>query len=111
MDRRDDTYSPATGAHTTSLLPLGFLQEAKETGSHYQPLLAALDIKDAFLQVPQDNPIEVELQGQKYIIFRNLPGQRQGSRSWYWHFRDFLCDKLHFEFCAEQPCVAASKGS
>ena len=109
VDRRDDTYSPATGAHTTSLLPLRFLQlqqEAKEGGNQYQPLLAALDIKDAFLQVPQDNPIEVELQGQKYVICRNLPGQRQGSRSWYWHFRDFLCDKLQFEFCIEQPCVA-----
>jgi hypothetical protein len=109
VDRRDDTYSPATGPHTTSLLPLRFLQlqqEAKETGSQYQPLLAALDIKVAFLQVPQDNPIEVELQGQKYIICRNLPGQRQGSRSWYWHFRNFLCDKLHFKFCIEQPCVA-----
>jgi len=59
----DDTYSPATGAHTTSLLPLRFLhlqQEAKETGSHYQPF-GSLDIKDAFLQVPTGIMVVQEL--------------------------------------------------
>ena len=62
--RRDDTFSPATGAHTSNLLPLLHLQrqaEGQGSSDHYKPLLAALYIKDAFLQVPQTDPIQVYL--------------------------------------------------
>ena len=54
--KRDDTFSPATGAHTSNLLPVFFLdlhKQAEDCNEQYKALLASLDIKDAFLQVPQ----------------------------------------------------------
>ena len=85
------------------------LQECSKAGvtdSSYDVLLASLDIKDAFLQVPQSDVIEVWLYDQRYLIKRNLPGQRLGAKAWYWHFRNFVSDALGFTWCAEQPCLA-----
>ena len=107
IEKRDDCYSPATGAHTANLLPVLYLMqqsEAEGMSSDYEPTLCSLDIKDAFLQVPQREPIRVYLNNVPYIILRNLPGQRQGSKEWYWHFRQFLTDELGFQWCDIQPC-------
>ena len=112
--KRDDTFSPATGAHTANLFPLLHLQrqvEAQGSSKHYQPLLAALDIKDAFLQVPQSNPIQAFLNNNPFIILKNLPGPREGSKAWYWYFRTFLEETFGFVFCAEQPCLAKCEGA
>jgi hypothetical protein len=65
-----------------------------------------LDIKDAFLQVPQEKLVEVSLYNQKYIIKRNLPGQRLGAKAWYWFFREYVTEALQFEWSVEQPCLA-----
>eukprot|EP00435_Cladocopium_sp_Y103_P028418 s2167_g7.t1 len=70
--KRDDTFSPATGAHTSNLLPVYFLDlqvQCKELDESYQPVLASLDIKDAFLQVEQEQPIEATLWGSSSICF------------------------------------------
>ena len=95
----DDTFSPATGARTSNLLPLLYLERKMESDWHegqYRPLLASLDIKDAFLQVPQADPTQVDLRGSQFAVLRNLPGQRQGSRAWYWCVRNFLSELLGF---------------
>ena len=84
VDRRDDTFSPATGCHTINVLPVVYLKQmsdAEDQPMAYQPLLAALDIGDAFLQVPQDKPLKVVLHGQAYAVLRNLPGQRLGAKA------------------------------
>lgn len=86
VTKRDDTFSPATGAHTSNLLPLLYAGRKAEAHGHengYKQVLASLDIKDAFLQVPQAEPTVVALQGQPFIILKNLPGQRQGSSALY----------------------------
>ena len=47
--KRDDTFSPATGPRSSNLLPLLHLQrqtEGQGSSDHYEPLLAALDIKE-----------------------------------------------------------------
>ena len=49
----------------------------------YGITLAALDIKDAFLQAPQEKLVGVSLYNQQYIIKGNLPGQRLGAKSRY----------------------------
>ena len=59
--KRLDTFSPATGAHTSNLLPIKYLwmkQQAGqvETKGDYDVLMGCLDMKDAFLQVDQQNP-------------------------------------------------------
>ena len=65
-------------------------------------------MKDAFLQVCQEDPILVTLQGEQFVINRNLPGQRFGAKQWFL-FLDFLQSSMGFEFCAEQPCLARTE--
>ena len=53
-EKRDDVFAPTTGAHSNNLLLASFLQlvdPAKDEGVSYKPLLASMDIGDAFLQV------------------------------------------------------------
>ena len=93
--KRDDTYSPATGPHSANLVPLMYLRMLVESmdvldDGNCGIALAALDIKDEFLQVPQEKLVGVSLYDQQYIIKRNLPGQRLGAKSWYWFFQE-LC--------------------
>eukprot|EP00435_Cladocopium_sp_Y103_P057750 s2135_g20.t1 len=79
---------------------------AGENDGSYKVVLAALDIKDACLQVPQDKVVMVSLYDQQYIIRRNLPGQRLGAKAWYWHFREYVSKVLNCSWCLEQPCLA-----
>ena len=80
-----DTFNPATGAHTANLLPIQYLWQKQhavemENKGGYEVVMGCLDVKDAFLQVVQPNPIVVSLQNQPFVILRNLPGQRMGAR-------------------------------
>jgi len=56
VTKRDDVYSPATGCHTSNLIPVIVLQMLKQlkmsglNDEQYGVILAALDIKDAFLK-------------------------------------------------------------
>ena len=92
-DKRLDTFSPATGAHTANLLPIQYLWQKQqamemENKGDYEVVMGCLDVKDAFLQVQQPNPILVSLQNQPFVILRNLPGQRMGARQWFQHLRE-----------------------
>ena len=110
--KRHDTYSPASGSHTANLVPLFFLKmmsESLESGSNnsdYDVTLASLDIKDAFLQVPQEEIVGGSLYGKELVIRRNLPGQRLGAKAWYWYFRNYVAKCFECEWCSEQPCLA-----
>jgi len=75
-------------------------------GEQYDVILAALDIKDAFLQAPQEHVVAVVLDGVEYVVLKNLPAQRLGAKAWYWHFRQFATSVLDFEWSAVQPCLA-----
>ena len=74
-------------------------------------VLSTLDVKDAFLEVPQPTPLKVKLNNQWFVVLRNLPGQRQGARAWYWFIRQYLTEHMDFEWCTIHPCLARSKGS
>lgn len=108
-EKRLDTFSPATGAHVANLLQLAYLHASscalESQGADYKVALGTMDVKDAFLMVKQESPIQVKLQGQHYIIERNLPGQRLGAKAWYLHLRKFLSDSMQFTWCVEQPCL------
>ena len=107
-DKRDDVYSPATECHTSNLVPIVFLQMLKHLESselekeNYDVVLAALDIKDAFLQVPQQHVVSVNLHGTEYVVLHNLPGQRLGAKAWYWYFREYVTSSMNFEWCSVQ---------
>ena len=72
----------------------------------YDVFMGSLDVRDAFLQVEQDDPVLVYLQGEPFVIKRNLPGQRLGAKQWFLCLKTFLMEELGFTFCAEQPCLA-----
>ena len=109
-DKPSDTYSPVSGCHSVNLIPICYLKMLAESldsaerfdedsSSPYRVVLAALDIKDAFLQVPQEKLVMVSLYNQQYVIRRNLPGQRLGAKAWYWHFRRYISDALNCCWC------------
>ena len=102
-EKRLDTFSPATGAHTSNLIPLKYLwmkEMAKglPDTAEYETVLGCLDVKDAFLQVEQEEPILVHIQNQPYVIQKNLPGQRMGAKQWFQHLHKYLSTKLNYSF-------------
>ena len=114
IDKRSDTYSPATSTHVLNVLPVVYLQQCadqqsvRELNVHSddEPLMASLEVKDAFLCAPQEQPLRVQLGSLSYLVHRNLPGQRMAARLWYEHLRKFMEKEMAFEFCPEQPCLA-----
>lgn len=101
--KRDDVHSPTSSAHSLRLLPLLFLSERGREFSPRQVTLGALDVKDAFLQVPQEN-LQIVAGGKRYRVLKNLPGQRLGAKAWYTYFTNFLVEK-GFTFHADNPCL------
>eukprot|EP00435_Cladocopium_sp_Y103_P038874 s175_g10.t1 len=112
--KRLDTFSPATGAHVSNILPFKYLLMKNELAdmkckAGYNVVLSSLDVSDAFLQVDQDNPVLVKLQGADWVICKNLPGQRLGAKQWFQYLRAHLESTMGFEFSVEQPCMARTK--
>ena len=73
-DRCDEVYSPASGQHSLRLLPALFLNNIVASqgiyGEQGAPVLGALDIKDAFLQVPQERPLQITTNTGYYKVVR-----------------------------------------
>ncbi|CAE7648710.1 GIP [Symbiodinium sp. CCMP2592] len=67
--------------------------------------LLSLDVSDAFLQCKQQHDTLTKVDGKWYKLFRMLPGQRDGSATW---FQDFMCEiraAVAAEPLAEQPVL------
>ena len=108
QEHRTDTFSPATSASLVRLIPILGLQQEHS--------LYSIDVKDAFLQVPQRNrtacefPKEyVELVGEDdpqcrndgFLLLRVLPGQRDAALLWSDHFASTLQEQ---EFSRSVAC-------
>jgi hypothetical protein len=112
LEKRSDTYAPATSTHILNLLPVLYLQKLSDLSAledntqKSKVILGTIDVKDALLMVEQPSPMVVTLLGKKYWVRKNLPGQRLGAKNWYWHLRHFLSQSMDFRFCIEQPCIA-----
>ena len=86
LDKRDDVYSPASRQHALRLLPVLFLSaasmEMELEHNKGKPVIGALDVKDAFLQVPQENLCGLlqPLENTKFcaIYQANASGQKPG---------------------------------
>ena len=109
IEKRDDVYSPASGQHALRLLPVLFLTAASAEMDYEQnkgrPVIGALDVKDAFLQVPQERPLRIVTAMGEYKLLRNLPGQRIGAKAWYEHLRSYLIEEQGFSFDIINPCL------
>ena len=108
-DRCDEVYSPASGQHSLRLLPALFLNNIVVSqgidGEQGPPVLGALDIKDAFLQVPQERPLQITTNTGYYKVLKNIPGQRIGAKAWYEFLRTYLEEELNFAFDVVNPCL------
>ena len=111
QEHRTDTFSPATSASLVRLIPILGLQQEHS--------LYSIDVKDAFLQVPQRNrtacefPKEyVELFGDEdpqcrndgFLLLRVLPGQRDAALLWSDHFASTLQEQ-QFSRCVACPTL------
>ena len=111
QEHRTDTFSPATSASLVRLIPILGLQQEHS--------LYSIDVKDAFLQVPQRNrtacefPKEyVELFGDDdpqcrndgFLLLRVLPGQRDAALLWSDHFASTLQEQ-QFSRCVACPTL------
>ena len=108
-DKRDDVYSPASGSYSLRLLPMIFLtmreRDQEMDSSSGGAVLGALDVKDAFLQVPQERPLQISTSIGKYKVLRNLPGQRVGAKAWFEHVQKHLIEDHGFTFDVINPCL------
>ena len=79
-------------------------------------VIVVLDIKDAYLQVPQQEEVLVTIsswmkkarnvgEGIVWRLKRCLPGQRNAASRWYEHLRSIL-EKLGFVFSVHVPALA-----
>ena len=104
-DRRDDVHSPATGGQALRLLPSIYLmKKAEEEHGGLEYTLGALDIKDAFLQVPQAAPTQVSTASGHFEVKKNLPGQRIGAKAWFDYLTDWLKAR-EFSLSEINPCL------
>ena len=104
-DRRDDVHSPATGGQALRLLPAIYLmKKAEEEHGGAKYTLGALDIKDAFLQVPQAVPTQVSTASGHFEVKKNLPGQRIGAKAWFEHLTNWMKAR-EFSFSEINPCI------
>ncbi|CAE7654066.1 RE1 [Symbiodinium sp. CCMP2592] len=76
--------------------------------------LAAIDIKDAYLEVPQVEPVLADLPRDysgsgRYIFLRCIPGQRDGAQRWFDFYVNFLHEGLTLETCTVSPAVMKTK--
>ena len=94
LDKRDDVFSTASSGHLLRILPVLYLVEVGELKeaagrSEEEVMLGTMDIKDAFLQVPQEEPLRLKMLGGDFIVLKNLPGQRIGAKAWFDYFSTF----------------------
>ena len=108
-DRCDEVYSPASGQRALRLLPALFLNDVVVSqginGNQGAPTLGAVAIKDAFLQVPQERPLQIATNTGHYKVLKNIPGQRIGAKAWYEFLRSYLENELNFTFDVVNPCL------
>ena len=110
--RRDDVYSPASSSHLLRLLACLYLEQLSsfegtmQDSSPESPLLGCIDFQDAFLQVPQEEPLRLRMGFLEYIVLKNVPGQRIGARAWFDCVSKYLEDEFGMESCPLSPCLA-----
>ncbi|CAE7270738.1 unnamed protein product [Symbiodinium sp. CCMP2592] len=112
MERdREGLYAPVTSSLTTKLLPWLFCEMNRRqegAGTDDDPIgVVALDIKDAFLCVPQERPMLAKIPGfpKRMRFLKMLPGQRDGTARWHSFIMDYIRERHPLSVCAECPSL------
>ena len=109
MEEQQGLFSPSTSANLVKLLPTLFATW-RQTRPEIRWGIAAIDVKDAYLEVPQESPVVADLPsdytGQgRFIFLRCVPGQRNGSQRWYDYYTGYMKGEFNLETCLENPAV------
>ncbi|CAE7459637.1 unnamed protein product [Symbiodinium sp. CCMP2592] len=108
---REDLYAPATSAITTKLLPWLYCElsrRARESPDETDRIgVIPLDVRDAFLNVPQERPMLAKIPGfaSRMRFLKMLPGQRDGTARWHQFIMNYIREEHKLTSCAECPSV------
>ena len=108
---REALFSPATSNIASRILPICFLALRE----HQDTMMLAIDVKDAFLTVKQEQPTRVRCtdasgKSVSYSLGRVLPGQRDGSLLWHRDLVKFVGEStLGMEEFEAYPSILRSK--
>ena len=83
----ENLFSPTSNAIGTKL----WAALVQSSGGELE--LWSVDVKDAYLMVPQEEKVYVEYNGNFYVLGRCLPGQRVGSKAWYEHLGQIVTEE------------------
>ena len=109
LEERQGLFSPATSTSVVKLIPLLFLIW-RMVRPEIQYGIASIDVKDAFLEVPQETPLVADMPKDfagsgKYVFLRCVPGQRDGSQRWFQFYVNYLRSNIQVESCLENPAI------
>ncbi|CAE7780604.1 RE1 [Symbiodinium sp. CCMP2592] len=101
---RTDLFSPASNALQSKIIPCVFIDNY-----HKGWQLVSLDVTDAYLNCPQaeDTCTSVTINGERlyFKLLRLLPGQREGSQTWFYQFTDASKVGSRIELMQEVPSL------
>ena len=78
-------------------------EEAREGEGAFSQILGCLAVKDAFLQIPREKPLKMNLRGEEFLVKRNIPGQRVGAKACFDFSTEYFAEELSYKFSAECP--------
>ena len=98
----DGIFAPASNSCTGRVLILA--------GRIMKKRITTFDVKDAYLRVPQEKPMIVDLRKLTgdpdafYVLLKMIPGQRAGAAGWY-GFADAILREYGLKPFAKQPTI------
>ena len=95
----ENLFSPTSNAIGTKL----WAALVQSSGGELE--LWSVDVKDAYLMVPQEEKVYVEYNGNFYVLGRCLPGQRVGSKAWYEHLGQIVTEECGLKPYAANPAL------
>ncbi|CAE7512794.1 GIP [Symbiodinium sp. CCMP2592] len=97
---RPGLFCPTTNQIMLRVIPALFLRRREEGWS-----MLALDVSDAFLQCSQQHPTVTRIGDKWFKLWRMLPGQRDGSVTWYNDFTNEMKVAVGVELLPESPTL------
>ena len=109
LEEKQGLFSPSTTTNVVKLIPVLFLMW-RMTRPDTTYAIASIDVKDAYLEVPQEEPVIAGLPADyvgtgKYVFLRCVPGQRDGAQRWFSYYVSFLKSEMPLTACVENPAI------
>ena len=108
---RLDIFSPNSNTAVSKLLPWLFATMRRDARSEDDmPAMLTLDVKDAYLTVPQSERVRASMPRDyndrfEYDFVMCIPGQRDGALRWRERLINFLKTKFEVRICESCPAL------